>query len=269
MSAAAAVHFSHAAEPAARPRDATTVVADSVGVGRMETVPSSLQAPALPPVITAVQGLGDSVPAATGCSCTSFVTLLADRLTSVTSHSVAALNEGQNGFTSDDLINQAWEQGTRATPDRVTVITVGANDFDSSLLSSPGCTAADDMRCYQETFVALASHLRELLRLLAPLGQPHGPILVTDYWNVFLDGNVGDEQGTQYVSDSKDLTRRVNEIIADVTRERGLTFVDLDRPFNAHSQATTTLLLAPDGDHPSAEGHQLIATLLQKSLNRL
>ena len=218
--------------------------------------------------LTTVEGLGDSVPAAAGCSCTSYITLLASALGRVQGISVAAANEAQDGQTSLGLVTQVRREGTRATTDRLTVVTIGANDFDEGRLSGPGCTSEEDLACYQGQLASLGANVAELLAMLAPAGQPHGPIVITGYWNVFLDGDVGASQGGPYVRDSDTLTRAVNQVLSDAGQRAGVAYLDLYTPFHTQSGGVTPLL-APDGDHPSAQGHALITALLTAAVRNL
>jgi lysophospholipase L1-like esterase len=175
-------------------------------------------------------------------------------------------NEAADGLTSDGLRQQVVAQGIAARPAQVTVITIGANDFDASVLSGPGCTAAADVGCYQPTLTAMGAHLDALLTALAAAPGPHGPTLVTGYWNVFLDGAVGAAQGTAYVRDSDALTRAVNAVLQARATQDAATYVDLYTPFKGDGDRDDTGLLAADGDHPSAAGHALIARVLRQAL---
>lgn len=62
------------------------------------------------------------------------------------------------------------------------------------------------------------------------------------------------------------LTRKVNHAIADVAEAKEVTFVDIYTPFEGVTGTDDdTALLAPDGDHPSQQGHQQIAEALEKA----
>ena len=215
--------------------------------------------------VAVVQGLGDSVPAGSACKCTSFISLLAGLHGAVQHHAVAVSNVSRPGLDSAGLLAQVRAGALSAPPQSVTVVTIGANDFDSGVVSLKGCRANDGLGCYQTGLRALSQRVGALLRALAPVGQPRGPILVTGYWNVFLDGGVGDAMGRDYVHDSDALTRAVNAVLMQASRAYGAHFVDLYGPFNSRGPRETELLAA-DGDHPSAAGHALIARVLEKSL---
>jgi lysophospholipase L1-like esterase len=87
-------------------------------------------------------------------------------------------------------------------------------------------------------------------------------VLVTGYWNVYEDGEVAQKAfSPEGVAATVDLTRRVNAVVASVTGAQGAKYVDLFGPFEKRGKEVTSLL-APDGDHPNAAGHLLIAQVL-------
>jgi lysophospholipase L1-like esterase len=218
----------------------------------------------LAPQIASVYGLGDSVPAAANCGCTSYVVQLGQALAQQQHAQVSVDNQAVGGQTSADLLAQLTAQPTRADNDAVTVVTIGANDFPPALLSGPDCTAADHLACFQQALSVMGSNVRGILDALGGGRRHHGPVLVTGYWNVFLDGQVGAARGADYVRDSAALTQQVNGVLKNAAQQHGDTYVDLHGPFGKDGDDTP--LLASDGDHPSAAGHALIAALLLHSL---
>jgi lysophospholipase L1-like esterase len=204
--------------------------------------------------VTAVVGLGDSVPAGNACGCTSFVSLVG------TAWHVAVRNLARGVYTSADVLAQERRLHLTGGGGRTTIVTVGANDFDADLLSRPGYRAADGFSGYAATFRALQHNLAALLPQLP------GTVLVTGYWNVFLDGEVGRARGSAYVRDSDALTRRVNDVLERAAVAAGATYVDLYGPFKGDGDRDDSALLAPDGDHPSAAGHALIAAVLDGAI---
>jgi lysophospholipase L1-like esterase len=227
---------------------------------------SERPAPASEAPLRSVLGLGDSVPAATGCSCPSFVVQLGQGLAQSEGTSVAVDNEAVSGLTSAGLLQQVRQRAGQPRADRLTVITIGANDFDASKLSTPGCRAGDGLSCYQAALASMGTRVDAILAALTGGPAPHGPILVTGYWNVFLDGAVGAARGGAYTRDSDALTRAVNALLQSVAGRHAVTYVDLYGPFKMTGDADDTTLLAPDGDHPSAAGHALIASVLRRAL---
>jgi lysophospholipase L1-like esterase len=129
-------------------------------------------------------------------------------------------------------------------------------------------TASD---CVRDRLASLRAHLATILAAIRTLraGQPTS-VLVTGYWNVFEDGKVARRAaGASGLRASIDLTRRVNSTISAVSRSAGARYVDLFAPFQRRG-ADIDSLLAPDGDHPDAAGHRLIAAaLLDAGLRRL
>jgi len=141
------------------------------------------------------------------------------------------------------------------------LVTIGANDLvPLELGQSSGCTTT----CYTP-LVKSIGHNVELIVAAARAGQPGHPptILVTNYWNVFQDGDVGTaENGASFQSWSDMLTLAANAQICDAARRLGATCVDLYKPFKGDGSKNPTAQLAADGDHPNRAGHQLIASAL-------
>lgn len=241
---------------------------ESTTVGGLDPRPSVRpgRAAVVPVRLSTVQGLGDSVPAATGCGCTSYVVQLARSMQDAEGSPVDAVNDSADGQTSAGLLAEVTQGGIRATPDRVTVITVGANDFDPGPLSGPGCSMLEVPACYHQGLQTLQTNIDAILTALVAGGGDRGPVVVTGYWNVFLDGDVAAAIGTDYVRDSDELTRAINTVLQVETQRHGLLYVDLYTPFKAEAGGNDTPLLAADGDHPSADGHALIAALLRTAL---
>ena len=211
-------------------------------------------------------GLGDSVPAASGCPCTSFVTLLGARLGRDTGLRVRTENLGTPGQTSAQL-QAALDAGPTAMAVMeadVVTITIGANDFDWSSASTGHCGGANGLMCYQSGLASLRANLTAVVERIRALreGRPTA-IRLTGYWEIWRDGRVGREWGAAYMRVGDALTREVNKAIAGVAEAEEVAFVDLYAPFKgAMGSDDDTALLAPDGNHPSQSGHQLIADAL-------
>jgi lysophospholipase L1-like esterase len=110
----------------------------------------------------------------------------------------------------------------------------------------------------------LRAHLTAVLARIESLR--HGSlttVLVTGYWNVFQDGRVAlAAYGRSGLRASLRLTRRANAEIRSVATDAGARYVDIYHPFESRD---VTTLLAPDGDHPDAAGHRLIARTLLRA----
>jgi lysophospholipase L1-like esterase len=91
-------------------------------------------------------------------------------------------------------------------------------------------------------------------------------VLVTDYWNVFRDGQVAlDSDGAAERDWSVRVTNAANAAICKAARIQGATCVDLVAPFKGSGDRDPTPLLADDGDHPNAAGMKVIVAALMKA----
>jgi lysophospholipase L1-like esterase len=182
---------------------------------------------------------------------------------------VSVDNRGVSGLDSEGLLGQLDESGSAAaravSGADVDLITIGANDFGDhhDEIVDADCAKAGTGDCVSDELEQLSVDLHHILQRIRGLraGQPT-TALVTGYWNVFEDGQVARQTfSADGVAATVDLTRRVNTVIEAVTIAEGATSVDLAGPFQREG-ADVTGLLAPDGDHPNAAGHQLIAQVL-------
>jgi lysophospholipase L1-like esterase len=211
-----------------------------------------------------VVGIGDSVTAGTNCNCQSFVGLYATDLASKRGLNTASVNLGVPGWTSSQLLQSLTQPGAfrdQVAKADILLVTIGANDLNPLEAKQPsGCATA----CYSPLVDSVGNNL-ELIVAAARAAQPDHPptILVTDYWNVFQDGDVGTaENGRSFQSWSDMLTLGANAQICNAAQRAGATCVDLYGPFKGNGSNNPTSLLAADGDHPNAAGHQLIASTL-------
>jgi len=212
-----------------------------------------------------VVGIGDSVTSATVCGCTGFVESYAVHLPTAAGGPAHAVNLGTDGLTAAGLRTLMTRPGPTAAgvaEGDILLVTIGANDL-TPLLSrwqTSGCPAA----CYSPAVDAVGSDVEAILSAAKEL-RGHRPtrVLVTDYWNVFADGDVARaSDGTAYLRWSDELTRALNSRICAVAQNTGTTCVDLYAPFKGDGSLNPTALLAGDGDHPNAAGNQLISSAL-------
>jgi lysophospholipase L1-like esterase len=216
--------------------------------------------------VRSVVGLGDSVPAGSACDCTDFVRLVAAAVARAQGSGATATNLAVGGETSSTLLARLADPATqRAVRDAdLVLVTVGANDFDSNEVADPACTDPTSPACYRDDLAALDSTMRRVLDQVGRLTDAQ--VVVTGYWNVFLDGRVGRAQGSGYVRNGDALTKAVNSGLRAVAGQRGATYVDVYRPLKGDGDRDDTALLAADGDHPDAQGHLIIARSISAAL---
>jgi lysophospholipase L1-like esterase len=247
---------------------ATAAALLAVLVAALSVVPAAPRQRPGPAAPLRVVALGDSVVAGTACRCAAFVERYADLVGPRTPAGVRAVNEGRPGLTARQLVDQL-SPGTPVAREvaraDVVLVTVGANDLQPALDAwrSGGCAAG----CQADAVAAMRSDLGTALHRLRALASKAPPsVLVTDYWNVFADGDVARRAaGPAYLAWSDAITRRANTAICGTARQAGARCVDLYRPFKADGTADPTDLLADDGDHPDARGHDLIARVLAEA----
>ena len=218
-----------------------------------------------PPGSAVVVGIGDSVTSAAVCGCTGFVESYAAHLPSAAGGPAKAENLGAGGLTAAGLrtlMTQPGPDPTGVAEADILLVTIGANDL-TPLLSrwqSSGCSKA----CYSPAVDAVGADLSDILAAAKSLrGQRPTRVLVTDYWNVFADGDVARaSDGPAYLRWSDELTRALNVSICNAARNAGATCVDLYAPFKGDGSKNPTALLADDGDHPNAAGNDVISSAL-------
>lgn len=212
-----------------------------------------------------VVGIGDSVTSAAVCGCTGFVELVAAQLPAADGGPAHVVNLGTGGLTAAGLRTSVTTPGpttSAVAQGDILLITIGANDLTPLLTQwhTSGCPAA----CYSPAVDAVGSDLAAILAAADKLrGQLPTQVLVTDYWNVFADGDVAiQKNGSAYLRWSDALTRALNSRICAAAQNAGATCVDLYGPLKGDGSRNPTAFLADDGDHPNAAGHQLIASTL-------
>jgi lysophospholipase L1-like esterase len=211
-----------------------------------------------------VVGIGDSVTSGMNCSCETFVGLYARGLASQRGLKASAVNLGAAGWTSSQLLKALTRPGAfrdQVSKADVLLVTIGANDLVGLESRQPGgCPTS----CYGPLVDGIGQNVEQIVAAAKATRPGHPPtILVTDYWNVFQDGDVGAaENGQAFQSWSDMLTRAESARVCSAARRSGATCVSLYAPFKGNGSQNPTSLLAADGDHPSSTGHQLIAATL-------
>lgn len=218
------------------------------------------------PSSTHLVGLGDSVPAAAGCDCTSFVELFGTDVQRHTGRPNATDNLAQNGLDTEGLLHQLDESRVADAVSRADLLTVtiGANDFGPARddYFAGTCGGSDGLACFREALARMRENLTAILTRIQALaaGHPLG-VRVTNYWNVFEAGEVAqDKYGDAFPTQSDRLTQEANAVICDVAMSAGDVCIDVYTAFKqASPNGDPTQLLASDGDHPNQAGHDLIA----------
>jgi lysophospholipase L1-like esterase len=232
-----------------------------LGLGRVEPEQSPL-----------VVGLGDSVTAGSACDCTDFVHLFARELPPADGGPARAVNLGVPGSTSGDLRSDLERSGR--TQDAVTqasyvLVTIGANELTPLLRrwQHGGCRSND---CWRDAVQSVRANVGAIVDDVHRLrrGRPT-TVLVTNYWNVFIDGEVARHRyGPGYLRWSDRLTLAADDAICGGSRSAGARCVDLYSAFKGNGSDDPTRLLAGDGDHPNAAGHRVIARVLLLAAER-
>lgn len=215
-------------------------------------------------------GLGDSVPAGTNCpDCTEYVTQVGRAMASSSGKVASVDNEAVAGATTSDVLAQLADASIRAriADADLVIITIGANDLDTSQIDGD-CYPLSATGCYRDDLVGISSRLTAIVnRVQGLMSRPGGTIVLTGYWNVIEDGEVGAENGSTYVTASDELTRMFNADVSAVATATSTTYVDVYTPFKGASGTTDdTRLLASDGDHPNAAGHAVLARAIETAL---
>jgi lysophospholipase L1-like esterase len=217
-----------------------------------------------------VVGLGDSAMTGTACGCAPYVELAATGIAAERGLAPVVANLAIDGATVDDVAGGLGDPATRtalAAADLV-VVTVGANDFDPDRATDDDC-APPALACYRTDLEAQEAALTSLLDGIVALLPADGVVLVTGYWNVFLDGDVGRAQGDAYVATSDALTAAWNSATRRAADRSGAVYVDLYGPFRGDGSRDDTALLDEDGDHASPAGHAVVAEALSRAYDEV
>lgn len=192
---------------------------------------------------------------------------LAGILASRATQPVLATTLAQHGISTLDVQSLLRRDPvTRNALRRADVVTVSisANDFDATEVSGR-CLGRQPDQLLRPGISALRPRLAGVLADIGLLAGPAARVLVIGYWNVFLDGAVGASRGPAYQQTSAAVTRRVNGVLRRAATAAEVTYVDVFTAFRGEGD-DDTVLLASDGGHPSAAGHQQIAEALAAAL---
>jgi acyl-CoA thioesterase-1 len=200
--------------------------------------------------------LGDSVPAGTACDCTPFPDLYAHML----NPEARSVNLAQPGYTASDVQGQLTDAGVRTDlrTAAVVLVMIGANDLADAFDNSR------DDASYQAVAATVRTDVAAIVTTVMQVHATPVTVLVLGYWNVVKDGAVGlAEYGADGLKSAERATRDCNQALRRAAQQSGARYVTTTPVFKGTDrQEDPTDLLAADGDHPNAAGHQAIADAL-------
>jgi acyl-CoA thioesterase I len=231
---------------------------------RSTTVATARLRTALAPV-SALTALGDSVPYGTACNCTPYPQLTAADVASITRHAVKGFNDAVPGYLSSDVLRQLQSNPSAIADVQkadAVMIEVGANDIAFS------STCGTNISCYESRLPQVTTNITAIVSRVRQLtAGRHITIVLLDYWSVWLGGRYAQAQGPAYVDAASSLTHAFSGAIHSIALTTGSIYVDLRTAFRGpDDDRDETNLLASDGDHPDAEGHERIADAILQTL---
>jgi lysophospholipase L1-like esterase len=202
--------------------------------------------------------LGDSVPAGTACDCSPFP----DQYAKLLSPGARSINDAVAGYTSADVRSQIADPAVRSALAGASVVLImaGANDLagDFDGQEEDG-TYKQDATSVEQNVTAMVAAIRH--DAAAPV-----TVVVLGYWNVVKDGEVGLETyGKTGEQAADEATQYANDALQRAAADSGARFLPTQNIFGDDP----TALLADDGDHPNAQGHQAIAEALYSAVPRV
>jgi lysophospholipase L1-like esterase len=220
-----------------------------------------------PPVshVEVVAALGDSVPAGSACDCTPYPELTAGDIENRTEHGVTAYNDAVPGYQSSDVLAQLQsDSGTIGHVEQADVVEVeiGANDIAYS--SACGTQTS----CYEDELPTVKHNIEAIVdRVRSVTAGRSVAVVLLGYWSVWLGGQYAQAQGPAYVDAADSLTLQLNSDIKAIAASDHAAYVDLRTAFKGpNDDGDETYLLASDGDHPNAAGHERIALATEQTL---
>jgi len=219
------------------------------GSASVKPVRVSLLSGTGPVVVT----LGDSVPAGSACDCTPFPDLYAQKL----SPAGRSVNLAQGGYTTTDVQAQIADADVQSDlrAASVVLVMIGANDLAATF------AGGGDDSDYQATANTVESNVQNIVATIELMRTPPVTVLVLGYWNVVKDGAVGlAEYGAVGLDTADAATQYCNQALRQAAQQSGGRYLATTPIFKGPDRDhDPTGLLASDGDHPNAAGHEAIA----------
>ena len=207
-----------------------------------------------------VVGLGNSVPSGAACSCQNFVSAYAALVAAATNTRAVVDNDAVAGSTSADVVNQLARAVIQAQVKAATTVLImtGANDyndaFDQVSLGAPA------PQTYGPVATAVQDNVTAVVQEIHSLNAA-AHVVILDYWAAMEDGAVAArDYDPPTMAASVASTTSVNQALAVAAKATNAIYVSTYTAMKgANGAVDPTALLAPDGDHPDAAGHQVIA----------
>jgi len=216
-------------------------------------------------VVRTVVAVGDSVPSGGGCECRAFPDTYAARSAARVGAVASTVNLAVDGYTSAEVRSQVVGPAASAALQRAdtVVIMVGANDFLQPLVDDLDgrCSRAD---CYTLTEQSVSANVVDTVQQIRAIHPTPVSVIVVGYWNVAEDGSVGREAyGVDGMAKADRATAYANTALQQAAADTGAHYVATFAAFRGPDGGLDpTPLLAADGDHPNAAGHDRIAQAL-------
>jgi len=228
------------------------------------TSPATAPAAGKDPVVV---GLGNSVPSGAACACENFVSAYAAMVSTATNTKATVDNDAVAGSTSADVVNQLTLAAVQAQLKAATTVLImtGANDFNDAFdqvsLGSPASQA------YAPVATAVQDNVTAVVEKIHSLNAA-AHVVVLDYWAAMEDGAVAaKDYDAPTMAASLACTTSVNSALAVAARTTNAVYVStLTALKGPNGTDDPTSLLAADGDHPDAAGHQVIAKAIYAAL---
>ena len=189
-----------------------------------------------------VTALGDSVVSGTNCACAPFVQRYAELAAQSTGVTVKVTNLGVPGLTSTGLTARlAGEPETRGSVagSDIVLVTIGANDLAPALTEWQ--RDACNLSCFTQVLPTIGDNIGAAVQQIYRLRSGRATeILFTDYWNVFLDGQVAGGAGKRLPADQRrsDPAGEPDDLPGGDGRRRRRAWISMRRSRAAAGRAT-------------------------------